>query len=137
MSSLGSSVRATPSTTTMVFCSKRSSGRMRMSNRPVTSNSSISSFAIEMSSAVRLWIGSPMVRHIAGVEMHLRGAHIIAGDEAEQDFGQEAPLLRPQPSHDAEVDRDQPAFVVDEQVARMHVGVKEAVAQGMAQEALD
>ena len=142
MSSLGSSERATPSTTTMVFCSSSSSGRVRMSNRPVTSNSSVSSFAIEMSSAVRLWIGSPMARiacaklfdrmmprHIAGVEMHLRRALIVAGDEAEQDFGEEAPLLRPEPSHDAEVDRDQPAVVVDEQIAGMHVGVEEAVAQ--------
>ena len=33
-----------------------------MSNRPVTSNSSANSFAIEMSSAMRLWIGSPMAR---------------------------------------------------------------------------
>ena len=62
MSSLGSSERATPSTTTMVFCSSSSSGRVRMSNRPVTSNSIISSFAIEISSAARLWIGSPMAR---------------------------------------------------------------------------
>ena len=46
----------------MVFCSSSSSGRVRMSNSPVTSNSSVSSFAIEMSSAVRLWIGSPMAR---------------------------------------------------------------------------
>ena len=46
----------------MVFCSSSSSGRVRMSNRPVTSNSSVSSFAIEMSSAARLWIGSPMAR---------------------------------------------------------------------------
>ena len=62
MSSLGSKLRATPSTTTMVFCSRISSGRVRMSNRPVTSNSSVSSRAIEISSAVRLWIGSPMAR---------------------------------------------------------------------------
>ena len=87
MSSFGSSVRATPSTTTMVFCSSSSSGRVRMSNSAVTSNSRVSSFAIEMSSAGRLWIGSPMARiacakgldrmmrrHIAGVEVHLRGA---------------------------------------------------------------
>ena len=52
-----------------------------MSNRPVTSNSSANSFAIEMSSAMRLWIGSPMariacaklstevLRHVAGLEM--------------------------------------------------------------------
>ena len=62
---------------------------------------------------------------------------IVAGDEAEQDFGEEAPLLRPEPAHDAEIDRDQPAVVVDEQIARMHVGVEEAVAQRVAQEALD
>ena len=100
-----------------------------------------------MSSAVRLWIGSPMARiacaklstewcarHVAGVEMHLRGAVVVARDEAEQNFGEEAPLLRPEPAHDAEIDRDQPAVVVDEQIARMHVGVEEAVAQRMAQE---
>jgi hypothetical protein len=33
-----------------------------MSNKPVTSNSSANSLAIEMSSATRLWIGSPMAR---------------------------------------------------------------------------
>ena len=33
MSSLGSSDRATPSTTTMVFCSSSSSGRVRRSGR--------------------------------------------------------------------------------------------------------
>src|SRR5689334_12257238 len=62
MSSFGLSERATPSTTTMVFCSSSSSGRVRISNIPVTSNSSIKSFAIEISSAGRLWIGSPMAR---------------------------------------------------------------------------
>jgi hypothetical protein len=54
MSSFGSNERATPSTTTMVFCSSRSSGRVRMSNMPVTSNSSMNNFAIEISSATRL-----------------------------------------------------------------------------------
>ena len=78
-----------------------------------------------------------MPRHIAGVEMHLRGALIVAGDEAEQNLGEEAALLRPEPAHDAEVDGDQPALGVDEQIARMHVGVEEAVAQRVAQETLD
>ena len=78
-----------------------------------------------------------MPRHVAGVEMHLRGAMIVAGDEAEQDFGEEAPFLRPEPAHDAEVDRDQFAVGVDEQIAGMHVGVEEAVAQRVAQEILD
>ena len=58
----GSSVRATPSTTTMVFCSSTSSGRVCMSNSSVTSNSSVSSRAIEMVSAGWPWIGSPIAR---------------------------------------------------------------------------
>ena len=43
-------------------------------------------------------------RHIAGLEMHLGGALVVAGDEAVQDFGEEAALLRAEPAHDAEVD---------------------------------
>ncbi len=58
----GSSVRATPSTTTMVFCSSTSSVRVCMSKRSVTSNSSVSSRAMEMVSAGWPWIGSPMAR---------------------------------------------------------------------------
>ncbi len=105
---------------------------------------------MEMSSAVRLWIGSPMARmawakfstewverHIAGLEMHLGGAVIVAGDEAVQDFRQEQPFLGAEPAHDAEVDGNQPAVIVDEQIARMHVGVKKAVAQCMAEKGLD
>ena len=61
---------------------------------------------------------------------------IVAGDEAVEDLGEEAPLLRREPAHDAEIDRDDAAVGVDEQVARMHVGMEEAVAQRMAQEGL-
>jgi hypothetical protein len=46
--------------------------------------------------------------------MHFRGAAIVAGDEAEQDLREKAPLLRPEPAHDAEVDRDQLAGIVDQ-----------------------
>ena len=35
--------------------------------------------------------------HIAGLEMHLGYPGIVAGDEAEQDFGQEPPLLLAEP----------------------------------------
>jgi len=38
------------------------SGRVRMSKIAVTSNRSVSNFAIEISSAGRSWIGSPMAR---------------------------------------------------------------------------
>src|ERR1700731_438219 len=85
MSSFGSKPRATPSTTTMVFCNRISSGRGRMSNRPVP----------------------------------FRNAAIVAGDEAQQDFGQETPLLHAEPAHDAEIDRDKSAGVVKKQIARM------------------
>ena len=52
-------------------------------------------------------------RHVAGLEVHLGRAVIIAGDEAEQNLGEEAAFLLAQPAHDAEVDRDQFARVVD------------------------
>ncbi len=72
--------------------------------------------------------------HIAGPEVHLRGAFIVARDEAEEDLGEEALLLHAEPAHDAEVDGDEAPRVVDEQVALVHVGVKEAVAHGVLQE---
>ena len=53
----GLSVRATPSTTTMVFCSSTSSGRVAMSNSSVTSKSRVSSLDMEMVSADWPWIG--------------------------------------------------------------------------------
>ena len=62
MSKSGSSERATPSTTTIVFWTRRSSGRVCMSKSSVTSKSSDSSRAIEMSRARWPWIGSPMAR---------------------------------------------------------------------------
>ena len=42
----------------------------------------------------------------------------------------------PEPAHDAEIDGDDAAFGVDEQISRMHVGVEEAVAHGVAKEGL-
>ena len=149
MSRFWSNERATPSTTTMVFCSINSSGRVFMSNRPVTSNSRVSSFAIEISEAVlvvdrladradrlREALDRMMRRHVAGLEMHFGGAVIVARDEAVEDLGEEAPLLRRQPAHDAEVDRRDAALCIHEQISRMHVGVEEAIAQRVAQEGL-
>ena len=122
MLSCGSSLRATPSTTTIVFCSITSSTRVDMSNSAVTSNSSVSSFAIEIWSAVREWIGSPIARiawaksstrwtcgHVARLEMDFRDPPIVAPDEAEQDLGEEAALLPAEAAHDAEIDRDDAA----------------------------
>ena len=78
-----------------------------------------------------------MRRHVAGLEMHLRHAQVIAADEAQKNFGEEAPLLHAEPAHDAEIDGDEPALRIHEQVAGMHVGVEIAVADGVAQEGLD
>ena len=78
-----------------------------------------------------------IARHVARLEMHLGDALIVALDEAVENFGEEAPLLAAEPAHDAEIDRDDAALGVDEEIALMHVGVKEAVAQGVAQERLD
>ena len=78
-----------------------------------------------------------MRRHVARLEMYLRRAAVIARDEAVEDFREEPPLLVAEPAHDAEVDGGEAAVRIDEQVARMHVGVKKAVAHGVAQERLD
>ncbi len=77
------------------------------------------------------------VRHVARLEMHLGDALIVARDEAVEDLGEEAPLLEPEAAHDPEIDRDEAPLAIDEQVALMHVGVKQAVAHRVAQEALD
>ena len=68
--------------------------------------------------------------------MHLGDAPIVAADEAEEDLGEEAPLRLAEASHDAEVDRDDVAGLVDEEVSLVHVGVEEAVAERMAEERL-
>src|SRR6187551_131458 len=59
---LGIQVLPTPSTTTMVFCRSKSSGRVCMSNTSVYWKSCPSSCAIEISFAGRSRIGSPMAR---------------------------------------------------------------------------
>src|SRR5215203_2958215 len=78
-----------------------------------------------------------MRRHIARLEMHFGGALVVPGDEAVENLGEEAALLRAEPAHDAEVDEGQFSVGVDEQISRMHVGMEKAVAQRVPQEGLD
>ena len=59
-----------------------------------------------------------MRRHVAGLEMDLARRADSRADEAEQDLGQEAPLLHAEPAHDAEIDGDETALRVDEEIAR-------------------
>jgi hypothetical protein len=58
-------------------------------------------------------------RHIARLKMDACGAAIVARDEAMQDLGQEAALLGPQAPHDAEVDGNDLAGRVDQEIALM------------------
>ena len=78
-----------------------------------------------------------MARDIAGLEMHFGNAAIVAGNKAKQDFREETPLLQAEPAHDAKIHRYKPAGLVEEQIAGMHVGMEEAVAQRVTQKALD
>ena len=78
-----------------------------------------------------------MFGHVARIEMHLRDTMEIALDEAVEDLGEKPAFLEPDPAGYAEVDGNDVAVVDHEQVARMHVGVKETVPHRMTQEVLD
>ena len=77
-----------------------------------------------------------LVGHIARLEMHLRDAVIIAADETVENLGEEAALRLAEAAHDTEIDGDDVAGLVDKEIALVHVGVEEAVAQRLAQERL-
>ena len=69
--------------------------------------------------------------------MHLAHPQVIAGDEAIEDLRQEHAFPRAKAADDAEIDGHQISRPVDEQVSLVHVGMEEAVADGVAEEALD
>ncbi len=95
----GSKLRATPSTTTMVFCSSSSSGRVCMSNsagdleqqrqqprhRDFLRGAIVDRLA-DGADRLREIVDRVMRRHIAGLEMHFGDAVIVAGDEAVAEF---------------------------------------------------
>ena len=99
MSSLGSSERATPSTTTMVFCNSKQLGprahveqaghleqqHQQLRHRDVFGSAIVDRLA-DGADGLREALDRMMPRHVAGVEMHLRGAVIVAGDEAVAGF---------------------------------------------------
>ncbi len=64
-----------------------------------------------------------------GFEMHFGDTAVIAIEEAQQHLAQEAPGLFVDAAGDAEIDGDQLTVGPHEQIAGMHVGVKEAVAE--------
>ena len=146
----GFRLRATPSTTTIVRCSRISSVRVCIPKRSVTSKRCASSRAIEIRVASWPKIGSPdraqrlgegvrvaVARHVARLEVHLRHPLVVAVQEADQDLGVDPAGIGVDPPHDAEVERDQRPVRPELQVALVHVGVEEAVAQRVGQEGLD
>ena len=78
-----------------------------------------------------------LARYVAGLEMHLGDALIVAHYEAVEDLGQESPLFLAEPAGNAEIYGNDSAVGFDEQVARMHVGMEEAVAQRMPEKRLN
>ena len=54
--------------------------------------------------------------------------------KAHQDLGQMAPRRQVEPTHDAEIERDDGAVGADQHVAGVHVGVEEAVAKHLVEE---
>ena len=82
-------------------------------------------------------------RHIAGLEMNLGDAGIIAGDKAVEYFGEIEPGAAVDAAHDAEID-DADAGMVHtvprrdhEQIALVQIGVEEALGNGLGEEAVD
>ncbi len=73
-------------------------------------------------------------RHVAGLEMDLGDALVVAAQEAPQHFGQIAPLFRLQPADNAEIDGNQLVRRLDEQVTFVQVGVEDAVVERLGQE---
>ena len=78
-----------------------------------------------------------VARHVAGLEMHLGDAVVVAAQEADQDLGVDPAGIGVDPAHDAEVEGDERAVGAELQVALVHVGVEEAVAQRVGEEGLD
>ena len=76
-------------------------------------------------------------RHIAGLEMDLRHAPVIALDEAIEDFREKAPLFESEAAHDAEVHHCEASMRVDKQISLMHVGVEKSIPHRGAQEGLN
>jgi len=84
-------------------------------------------------------LGKGLARMTGGHEgelvMQVGDAPVIARQKSRQRARHEAAHARIQPPHDAEIHRRQPPIGVDEQIARMHVGVEKAVAQRLGQKA--
>ncbi len=69
--------------------------------------------------------------------MDLGHPAVVAHDEAVEDFGEIAPRLLVEPSHDSEIDHRDRAVLADEHVSLVEIGMEEAVAERLDEEGLD
>src|SRR5215218_11076960 len=76
-------------------------------------------------------------RYILRLEVNLRDAPVVAGDEAVEDLGEPHARAPVDPTHDAEVDRGDPPVLQREQVPMVEVGVKKTVDHRLAKEGAD
>src|SRR5712692_2044954 len=78
-----------------------------------------------------------MGRHVTRLEMNFGGPAPVAVNEAEEDLGEELALLRPEPSHDAAIDRDQASIGIDEKISRVQIGMEKPVADRLLEKRSD
>ncbi len=76
-------------------------------------------------------------RHPAGVDVRLRDAPVVAVEERDEVLREVVAIPVAERAHDAEVERDVAPVRRDEDVAGVHVGVEEPVAERLAEEDLD
>src|SRR5205814_6894504 len=86
-------------------------------------------------------IGTRVLRNPAGCDMRGRYSMVVAAEESEEILSEVILVGLRERAHDAEVEGDVFAVVRgvggDEDVARMHVGVEEAVAEHLREKDLD
>ncbi len=76
-------------------------------------------------------------RDILRFEMDLGDPHVIAGDQAVEDFGQPQPRLTVDSAHDPEIHGGYSAVLQREQISLVQVGVEIAVDHRLAKKGAD
>ena len=147
----GSSWRPRPSMLSRVFCSSTSCGWISTLKRREVWNRRSSTWPSEMSFSGRSKFGSQhgadralelvdagVRRHPAAFDVQLGHALVVAPEEGEEVLRQVVLVELGQRADDAEVERDVAAegcrLDADLDVARVHVGVEEAVAEHLREE---
>jgi hypothetical protein len=134
-----------------VFCSMTSCGWISTLKRREVWNRRSSTLPKEISRSGRSKIGSQTERiaasnsstrvvsgrHPAGFDVRLSDTLVVAAEEGEEVLRQVVLVDVGERADDAEIERDVAALRGDQDVARMHVGMEEAVAEDLGEEDLD